>query len=457
MGPTTRQETTPETIQFPPPAPPLESEDNLPPTPPPISSPLIEDTNLESQPPSPLPEYLDEEDPSPPLEDFQTSDPGEEGEDLDIPGTPPGAERDPDSDEDESSFLLDLDVEVPPITREDMLLNQRFVQMLRNATLGSQFTPKELDDFLNPQELDFSPSEDPDLLLSISNYVDTLNASQDVYAKTRLNFQRRSPEVKMLSYDQVKRRVSRLSGVVTWQDDMCIDSCVGFTGPYKDLEECPRCHKPRYDPDKLAKSNGKTKIPQKSFTTFPVGPQLQAHWRSPRSAEKMHYRRKKTKDILRDRDLDTGEPVWDDIMSGSDYLESVESGTIKDEDVVLMLSIDGAQLLRNKKSDAWIYIWILLDLGPDKRYKIRNIIPGGIIPGPGKPGDLDSFLFPGLAHVSALQKSGLPLWDAYLGRRVISFLFLLLVLADAVAMAELTASVGHHGRRGCRLLCDFVG
>ncbi|KAF9642954.1 hypothetical protein BDM02DRAFT_3065130, partial [Thelephora ganbajun] len=29
--------------------------------------------------------------------------------------------------------------------------------------------------------------------------------------------------------------------------------------------------------------------------------------------------------------------------------------------------------------------------------------------------------------------------------------------ADAVAMAKLTGSVGHHSRKGCQLLCDFAG
>ena len=121
-----------------------------------------------------------------------------------------------------------------------------------------------------------------------------------------------------------------------------------------------------------------------------------------------------------------------------------------------MLSIDGAQLYRNKQSGCWIYIWILVDLALDKRYKIRNILPGGIIPGPEAPDDLNSFLFPGLAHLSALQQEGLHIWDAYHRERVISFLFLLLVLADSVAMGGLSGSVGHHGRKGCRLLCGFL-
>ena len=96
-------------------------------------------------------------------------------------------------------------------------------------------------------------------------------------------------------------------------------------------------------------------------------------------------------------------------------------------------------------------------MAPDQRYKVRNILPGGIIPGPESPDNIESFLFPGLAHVSALQKEGLQIWDAYDQEAVLSFIFLLLVLADSVAMAMLSGSVGHHGRKGCRLLCGLFG
>ena len=449
---------------FPPPAPPLESEQEIypPPPAPAISGPSVGNPDLDPPPPSPPRDSetsdLDDEDgylgrntppPTPDSDEDEMVLPDPEDE-----PPPSDPEDEPPPSDPEDDLPPDSDEEIP-VTREDMKTTLEFIRMLEEATLESQFSPDELKTFRNPQELSSSPSEDPDLLLSISNYVANLNASQDIYRKNRLNIQRRSPEIKMLSYDQVKRRVSSLSGVLTWQHDMCVDSCVGFTGPYARLEECPRCQKPRYGPEKLERSNGRTKVPQKSFTTFPIGPQLQSRWKSPVMAQKMHYRRKKTEDILRDRDQD--DFIWDDILSGSDYLDAVENGTIKDNDTVLMLSIDGAQLLRNKKSDCWIYIWIILDLAPDERYKIRNILPGGVIPGPGKPKDLDSFLFPGLAHVSALQKEGLHIWDGYSSAAALSFLFLLLILADAVAMAELSGSVGHHGKRGCRLLCRFFG
>ena len=130
--------------------------------------------------------------------------------------------------------------------------------------------------------------------------------------------------------------------------------------------------------------------------------------------------------------------------------------TISKYNTVLMLLIDGAQLYKHKESSCWIYIWILVDLGPDEHYKIRNILPGGVIPSSKPPKDLNSFLFPGLAHVSVLQHEGLHVWDAYHQYHTISFLYLFLVLADALGMVQVSRTVGHHGRKGCRF-CGLIG
>ena len=356
----------------------------------------------------------------------------------------------PDPDEDEDPLLPDPDEDELHLTLEKMKTDQKFIEMAKAATLASQFDPSELLAFRNPQENQFSPSDDQDLHLSIDFYISSLDHSQSqkAYAKSRSNILRHFPASNMLSYDQVKRRVSDLSGIVTWKHDMCFNSCIGFTGPFGELVDCPYCHEPRYDQRELAASGGRRKIPRKAFTTFALGPQIQARWRNAQTAQGMSYRRNKTQEELSlDRDAD--DYTYDDIFCGSDYLEAVENGDINDHDAVVMLSIDGAQLYRNKKSDCWMYIWIVLDLAPEQRYKIRNILPGGIIPGPGHPKYLDSFLFPGLAHVSALQKEGLRIYDAYRREVFTSLLFMFLVLADAIAMAELSGSVGHHGRRGC--------
>jgi len=399
--------------------------------------------------------------------DSEIDDPDEGGSQQDDPDEGShGDGLDPPLNMDETLFFESDEEEPPPsdneddphITLQSMKTNLEFVRMVEEATLESQFSKADLHAFQNPQEIRSSPSDDPDLHLSISFYISTLDhaQSQNSYTAAREDILKRFPESKMLLYDQVKRYASNISGVVTWKEDMCVNSCAAFTGPFARLEECPLCHKHRYDQEELRKSNGKKKVPRKVFTTLPAGPQLQACWISPHMAQQMLYRRDKTRDLLQQRAR--GEiSDYDDIFCGSDYLDAVENGAIKDYDTVVMLSIDGAQLYRNKKSDCWIYIFIILDLAPDRRYKIRHILPGGIIPGPKNPKHLDSFLFPGLAHISAIQKKGMPIWDGYNRMAAISFLTLLLVLADAVGMAELSGSVGHHGKKGCRILCGLFG
>ena len=447
----------------------LEPENRIhPPPPPAVSGPQLDDPPREPPPLSPQISYFDEEEP-PPLRNSAEKDPSDVGSESDVDEVPPPDELDPlplDSD-DEPEPPSDYGSDAPPpsddeddpdVTLEDMKTNLQFVRMIEEATLESQLSPAELHAFRNPQALCFSPSDDKYLQLSIAFYISGLdhNSSQRHYTSSRESIQKTFPDSEMLSYDQVKRRVSKLSGVVTLKHDMCIDSCAAFTGPFAHLEDCPRCHKPRYDEEELRRSDGKKKVPRKVFTTFPIGPQLQARWSSPETARQMLYRQDKTRDLLQKRNR--GEDyVFDDVFCGSDYLDAVENGNIKDYDTVIMLSMDGAQLYRNKKSDCWIYIWIVLNLAPNQRYKIRNILPGSIIPGPKNPKHLDSFLFPGLTHVSALQREGMHIWDGYNSVNALSFLFLLLILADAVAMAELSGSVGHHGKKGCRILCGLFG
>ena len=172
-----------------------------------------------------------------------------------------------------------------------MRTNSQFVQMIREATLESHFNPAELHSLQNPQESNFSPSHNPDLCLSIKFFMLTLDhlTSQRAYADTHDDILEHYPDSEILSYDQVKQQVSHLSGVHTWKHDMHFNSCAAFTGPFSHLERCPLCHKHCYDLEDLRKSNGKKKVPWKVFTTFPLGPKLQARWRNPQMASKMSY------------------------------------------------------------------------------------------------------------------------------------------------------------------------
>ena len=60
---------------------------------------------------------------------------------------------------------------------------------------------------------------------------------------------------------------------------------------------------------------------------------------------------------------------YSDILHGTDLIKAFEDRCIDENDIVLMFSIDGAQLYAKKASACWIYIWVLLNLSPAERYK----------------------------------------------------------------------------------------
>ena len=91
------------------------------------------------------------------------------------------------------------------------------------------------------------------------------------------------------------------------------------------------------------------------------------------------------------------------VQVGQTVLDHYSTGHFKKCDIALQFSIDGVQLRRDQQSEAWVFIWVIHNLPPELCYKKAFVIPGAIVPGPNKPGDLDSFLFPSLYHVAALQ------------------------------------------------------
>ncbi|KAF9219828.1 hypothetical protein BS17DRAFT_797917 [Gyrodon lividus] len=102
-------------------------------------------------------------------------------------------------------------------------------------------------------------------------------------------------------------------------------------------------------------------------------------------------------------------------------------------------------------------------MSPDKCYKKINVIPGGFIPGPNKPKNVDSFLFPSLHHVSALQREGLLIWDASChddpAHETVfhSDIYLVYKTTDGPGLVYWDGMVGHCGKNGCRMYCGVQG
>ncbi|KLO10906.1 hypothetical protein SCHPADRAFT_916213 [Schizopora paradoxa] len=413
--------------------------------------------------PAPEPENGGDE---PDMNDVSDDEEGGEGQPNNREDTPQSPEsEDPEEGDSSDSDLEDpstfLQTSLQTANLEDLQISLKFIHDLQQACLeDGKLDAETLHRLRNPTPHPLT-IEDRDLLLSLKLFMSTSQASQEVYKSAREAVLERHPEDPILSYHQVRRKVQELSGVVIREDDMCPNSCLAYTGTaYGELETCPKCHESRYDPKILAATRGRKKVAQQKFCTICLGPVVQAMYRSVDDCKNMDHFWENIVKIFQIVDPVTGQAIiqsYDDFSSGSEILDAYKRGDIGRHDTLLMFSMDGAQLYKGKKSDCWIYIWVILNLSPDRRYKKKYIIPGGFIPGPNHPKDTDSFLFPGFHHVAALQKEGLRIWKASLNQVNSSKLYMVFGTGDGVGLTELNGFAGHQGAHGCRKHCGTKG
>ena len=267
----------------------------------------------------------------------------------------------------------------------------------------------------------------------------------------------RLPGANIPTYYKTTQMVVELTGIESMVHHMCINSCVAFTGPFLDLNNCPLCTEPRYNQFRLELTAGKERVPCQEFHTISIGPQLQVLYQEPGSTTHAHYLHDERACVLLEIEEKGCPDEYCDVLHGSDLTKVFEDGCIGENDIILMFSIDGAQLYAKKASVCWIYIWVLFNLSPDRRYKKKHVFIGGFIPGPNNPKNLDSFLFPGLSHLAVIQKEGLRIWDSALQQELHSKVFLALLAADSPSMMHVTGFIGYHGKHGCRLYCSLPG
>ncbi|EJF61368.1 hypothetical protein DICSQDRAFT_60547 [Dichomitus squalens LYAD-421 SS1] len=326
-----------------------------------------------------------------------------------------------------------------------------FVQALKSATLeDSGLDPKVIERMRNPahdEDLpDLTAPENRALRLALKQFIAT-GHSEKIYRDCRDNIMEFNEGLTLPTYEAMQKIVQELSGVVPIVTDMCPDTCVAYTGPFAELDRCPECGAAWYE------MRGRKRVARRTFQTHPLGPQVQALYRSRHCAERMHHREKVVERLMEMANAHKMVEVTEDVFYAEEYIKLVEAGTIREDDLVLMFSLDGVQLYEFKQSDCWIYIWILFDLAPEVRYKKRYVLPGAFIPGPKKPKNVDSFLFPGLYHVAALQNSPLQISSRMMHSRPI----ILFATGDTPAMAYINGLVGHSGQHGCRLFCPLKG
>ena len=121
---------------------------------------------------------------------------------------------------------------------------------------------------------------------------------------------------------------------------------MAFTGPFCELTACPIYWEPQYDPLKPG-----LKSPRQEFHTIPLGPQLQVVWRTEEGSNAMWYWQACYKTAIKQITKNASLTEYTDVWDGSEFLNAVQNGCIKDHDPVLIFPIDGTQLYRNKASN----------------------------------------------------------------------------------------------------------
>ncbi len=298
----------------------------------------------------------------------------------------------------------------------------------------------------NPPQQSFDIEQFPDLRLGLEIFLVGMKSSVDTYVSMREAILRRHSSDQIPTYDQIKRIITEITGVTSVAHPMCRNSCIAFTGPFSNLDQCPKCGE-----SKLCSLSNK---PFQEFHTILLGPILQALWREPSSAQRFGYRLNKNACHHCELESNTGLlSSYDDFFHGSDYLESVRKGEIGDNDIVLMLSIDGAQLFAQKASDCWIYLWVIMDLSPNECYKKQYVPTWRLYPWPQPNQRILTRFFSrptSSKHFTARRASYMGFFGR--SRTFLSKLFLALNTADGPGMAYLNGLVGHHGKYGCRAL-----
>ena len=124
-------------------------------------------------------------------------------------------------------------------------------------------------------------------------------------------------------------------------------------------------------------------------------------------------------------------------------------------DIALGLATDGFAPFKRRKSTAWPLIIFNYNLHPSVRFHKKNIISLGVIPGPKKPWDADSFLWPLMQELLQLA-IGVRAFDALTKTLFLLHAFLIVVFGDIPAVSMLMRMKGHNAISPCRM-CEIKG
>lgn len=126
-----------------------------------------------------------------------------------------------------------------------------------------------------------------------------------------------------------------------------------------------------------------------------------------------------------------------------------------ERDIALAFTSDGFCPFKKRSATCWPLMLHNLNLAPDIRTHNEELIPLGIVPGPKKAKDFDSFLFPMVEELLELAV-GVRTWDADAGRFFTLRAHLLFASGDTPAVSMFMNMKGTNSYCPCRM-CTAMG
>ena len=124
-------------------------------------------------------------------------------------------------------------------------------------------------------------------------------------------------------------------------------------------------------------------------------------------------------------------------------------------DIALGLSTDGFGPFKRRTKTSWPVVLFNYNLPPEERFQKKNIISVGNIPGPKKPSDLDSFLWPLVQELLQLEM-GVSAFDVIKKSVFLLRAYLIVVFGDIPAVSMIMRMKGHNAILPCRM-CEIRG
>ncbi|GET00648.1 transposase domain-containing protein [Rhizophagus clarus] len=241
-----------------------------------------------------------------------------------------------------------------------------------------------------------------------------------------------------ISLYAVKKKLLKFVNIMPEFIDICVNSCMAFTGQYENESSCHYCSEPRFFDDNKRKS-------RKVLSYFSLIDRFKIQYNDPVRSQLLRYRY----EYINNENYDNSNNIGD-IFDGNLYKELVNEGFFSNErDIVLIGSTDGYQIFRQKTDDCWIIMFINANLPPFERVKKENLLLSMIIPGPRQPKNFNSFLKPVVDELKLLE-DGVMMYDGLLKEDFLLRSHIIMWTGDIPAITKIMCLSGHNSYTACR-------